>query len=44
MKHVRMKPSLNRQLAIGSFLLAAIFLSLSLYAQDGNAGAPIEVA
>jgi hypothetical protein len=38
MKQVRMKPSLHRQLAISCFLLAALFLSLGLFAQDGNAG------
>ena len=38
MKQVRKKPFLNRVLAIGSFLSAALFLSLSLLAQDGNAG------
>jgi len=30
--------SLNRQLAASCFLLAALFLSLSVQAQDGNAG------
>lgn len=38
MKHVRKKTALNRQLATNSFLLAALFLTLSLYGQDGIAG------
>ena len=30
--------ALQRKLSFGSFFLAALFLSVSLYAQDGNAG------
>lgn len=38
MKRVRKAPSLNRVLAMGCFFLAALFLTASLQAQDGNAG------
>lgn len=38
MKRVCKRPSLSRTLALCSFLLAALFLSVSLRAQDGNAG------
>lgn len=38
MKRVRKAPSLNRALAISSFFLSALFITLSLPAQDGNAG------
>ena len=38
MKKVNMKSSLNKNLAVCSFLLAALFFSIAVYAQDANAG------
>lgn len=38
MKSMRKTLSLNRKLASSSFLIAALFLSLSLLAQDATAG------
>jgi hypothetical protein len=33
-----MKQTLNKKLALASFSLSFLFITLSLYAQDGNAG------
>jgi hypothetical protein len=40
----RMNPSLNKKLSLVSFSLAVILVTISLFAQDGNAGATIVVA